>query len=182
MRKFALMLLAVVTAYSLTSCHHHHHDDPWDQGGTVSITVNGTTFSADHAYWSAEILNTNETWYTLSLYNCSYPNVTDPWLSISIVYHVVNGSTSAPATGSFTNFQVSLSKTCSDDSQDRWYYAFGNEGGNNTTLNISKNGNKYNVQCGAMKYIDGFATSNTYPGGAFSYSGTFSPHPVPANK
>ena len=142
-----------------------------ERGGSASVTVNGTTFSVYNARWDASILNGNETFYTLQVYNCDVLAGADPMDIVSIVYKVSNGSQTALATGEFTDFEVSLTRTGSNDSQDRQYYSnFTDNTG--TKLKVSKSGSGYLVQFGAMKYtVDGSAGATTYNGSVFSFAG-----------
>lgn len=142
-----------------------------ERGGAASVTVNGTTFSVYNARWDATVLNGSETFYTLQIYNCDALAGADPMDIVSIVYKVPNGSQTALATGEFTDFEVSLTRTGSNDAQDRQYYSnFTDNAG--AKLKVSKTGNGYLVQFGAMKYtIDGTAGATTYNGSVFSFAG-----------
>ena len=90
---------------------------------------------------------------------------------VSIVYKVVNGSTTELATGEFADFDVSLTKIGS--SVDKQFYAGSTLNGNNAKLKVTKIGGGYQIQFGAMKYtIDSTTSTTTYDGTAFSYSGS----------
>lgn len=145
--------------------------DAVERGGSASVTVNGTTFSVDNARWDATVLNGNETFYTLQIYNCDVLGGADPMDIVSIVYKVPNGSQTALATGEFTDFEVSLTRTGSNEAQDRQYYTnFSDNAG--AKLKVSKTGSGYLVQFGAMKYtVDGSAGATTYNGSVFSFAG-----------
>ena len=145
--------------------------DAVERGGSASVTVNGTAFSVDNARWDATVLNGNETFYTLQIYNCDVLGGADPMDIVSIVYKVPNGSQTALATGEFTDFEVSLTRTGSNEAQDRQYYTnFSDNAG--AKLKVSKTGSGYLVQFGAMKYtVDGSAGATTYNGSVFSFAG-----------
>ena len=145
--------------------------EPAERGGGASVTVNGTTFSVYNARWDATVLNGNETFYTLQVYNCDVLGGADPMDIVSIVYKVDNGSQTELATGEFTDFEVSLTRMGSDEAQDRQYYTnFSDNAG--AKLKVSKTGNGYLVQFGAMKYtVDGTAGATTYKGSVFSFAG-----------
>ena len=142
-----------------------------ERGGSASVTVNGTTFSVDNARWQATVLNGNETFYTLQIYNCDVLGGADPMDIVSIVYKVPNGSQTALATGEFTDFEVSLTRASSNETQDRHYYTtFSDNAG--AKLKVTKTGSGYLVQFGAMKYtIDASAGATTYNGSVFSFAG-----------
>ena len=115
------------------------------------MKVDGTTFSVYDACWKADVLNGNDTFYTVQIANSDTFGGADPFDVVSIVYKVVNGSTTELATGEFADFDVSLTKIGS--SVDKQFYA-------GSTLN-------------AMKYtVDATTSTTTYNGTAFSFSGT----------
>ena len=143
--------------------------EPGERGG-ASVKVDGTTFSVYDAHWSAEVLNGNETFYTLQIANSDTFGGADPFDVVSIVYKVTNGSTAELATGEFADFDVSLTKIGS--SADKQFYAGSTLNGNNAKLKVTKNGGGYQIQFGAMKYtIDSTTSTTTYDGTAFSFSG-----------
>lgn len=145
--------------------------DPSERGG-ASLKVDGTTFSVYDAHWSAEVLNGNETFYTLQIANSDTFGGADPFDVVSIVYKVTNGSTAELATGEFTSFDVCVSRLSSDDAKDKMYYAYSNEYGNAGKLKVTKSGSGYQIQFGAMKYvIEVSPEATTYDGTAFSFSG-----------
>ena len=137
------------------------------------MTVNGTTFSVDNAYWDVAVANGNDAFYTLQFYNFNKLGDADPMDIVTIVYKVPNGSQTEIATGEFTDFEVSLTRMGSNGAQDRQYYTFGSD---NTCakLKVAKSGAGYQVQFGALKYtVDGSAGSQTYNGTAFNFTGGF---------
>ena len=135
------------------------------------MKVDGTTFSVYDARWSAEVLNGNDTFYTLQIANSDTFGGADPFDVVSIVYKVTNGSTTELATGEFADFDVSLTKIGS--SVDKQFYAGSTLNGNNAKLKVTKSGGGYQIQFGAMKYtIDSTTSTTTYDGTAFSFSGT----------
>lgn len=180
MKFLAMLMMGAVMSFGLTACG----DDDDDNGGGgsrggTSVTVNGTTFSVSNAYWHIDTTNENDTFYELALMNCTLPNVKDPWVSISILYHVTGGSTTQMASGEFDDYQVSLGYVSSDDSKDRAYVAFGKYDGNSGKLKVSVSGSNVTVEVPALKYTDGLSSSSaTYSGGAFSFSGSMSQMPT----
>jgi len=144
-------------------------DDRTARGG-ASVKVDGTTFSVYDARWTADVLNGNDTFYTVQISNSDTFGGADPFDVVSIVYKVTNGSTTELATGEFADFDVSLTKIGS--SADKQFYGSSTLNGNNAKLKVSKTGNGYLVQFGAMKYtIDSTTSTTTYDGTAFSFSG-----------
>ena len=144
--------------------------EPGERGG-ASVKVDGTTFSVSYANWKADVLNGNDTFYTIQIANSDTFLGTDPFDVVSIVYKVVNGSTTELVTGEFADFDVSLTKIGS--SVDKQFYAGSTLNGNNAKLKVTKSGGGYQIQFGAMKYtIDSTTSTTTYDGTAFSYSGS----------
>ena len=140
-------------------------------GSSASVTVNGTTFTVDNARWTVDVLNGSDAFYTLQFYNFDVLGGADPMDIVSIVYRVPNGSQTELATGEFTDFEVSLTRTGSNEAQDRQYYALSSDTPN-AKLKVSKTGGGYLVQFGAMKYtVDGSAGATTYNGSVFSFAG-----------
>lgn len=178
MKSIGMMLMAAVVAFGFVACGSDDNNTTppppgGDSGTTSSITVNGATFSVFNGYWRANVLNGNEVFYTLQLYNyTASTQSTDPKDIVTVTYKVQNGSQSAIATGEFTNFQVSLTKVSSNSSLDRQYYAFSDQNGNNTKLKVTQSGTGYTVEFGGMKYTDGESTT-TFDGTAFAFTGTF---------
>ena len=139
--------------------------------GGASVKVDGTTFSVYDARWSADVLNGNDTFYTVQIANSDTFAGADPFDVVSIVYKVTNGSQTELATGEFADFDVALTKIGS--SADKQFYAGSTLNGNNAKLKVTKNGGIYQIQFGAMKYtIDSTTSTTTYNGTAFSFSGT----------
>ena len=139
--------------------------------GGASVKVDGTTFSVYDACWKADVLNGNDTFYTVQIANSDTFGGADPFEVVSIVYKVVNGSTTELATGEFADFDVSLTKIGS--SVDKQFYAGSTLNGNNAKLKVTKSGGIYQIQFGAMKYtVDATTSTTTYNGTAFSFSGT----------
>ena len=138
--------------------------------GGASVKVDGTTFSVYDARWSADVLNGNDTFYTVQIANSDTFAGADPFDVVSIVYKVTNGSQTELATGEFADFDVALTKIGS--SADKQFYAGSTLNGNNAKLKVTKNGGIYQIQFGAMKYtIDSTTSTTTYNGTAFSFSG-----------
>ena len=138
--------------------------------GGASVKVDGTTFSVYDAHWSADILNGNDTFYSIQIANSDTFLGADPFDVVSIVYKVTNGSTTELATGEFADFDVSLTKIGS--SVDKQFYASSTLNGNNAKLKVTKSGGGYQIQFGAMKYtVDSTTSTTTYNGTAFSFSG-----------
>lgn len=172
MRKFGMMLMTVMIAFSMTACGDDDDNGDSPFGGGSSVTVNGTTFSVYKGHWDVAVANGSDTFYTLQFYNFSSVNaLPDPIHIVSVVYHVTNGDQSAPATGEFSgsDFNVSVTKLSSNESQDRTYYTYPADNAS-AKLKVTKSGSNYTVEFGAMKYTDG-STSTTYNGTAFSFSG-----------
>ena len=145
--------------------------DPSERGGLASVKVDGTTFSVYNACWAADVLNGNDTFYTVQIANSDVFAGADPFEVVSIVYKVTDGSQTELATGEFTDFDVSLTKIGS--SVDKQYYASSTLNGNNAKLKVTKSGSGYLIQFGAMKYtVDGTTTTPTYDGTVFSYAGS----------
>lgn len=144
-------------------------DDRAARGG-ASVKVDGTTFSVYDARWTADVLNGNDTFYTVQISNSDTFGGADPFDVVSIVYKVTNGSTTELATGEFADFDVSLTKIGS--SADKQFYAGSTLNGNNAKLKVTKNGGSYQIQFGAMKYtVESTTSTTTYDGTAFSFSG-----------
>lgn len=142
---------------------------PAGRGG-ASVKVDGTTFSVYDARWKADVLNGNDTFYTIQIANSEVFAGADPFDVVSIVYKVTNGSTTELATGEFADFDVSLTKIGS--SADKQFYAGSTLNGNNAKLKVTKNGGSYQIQFGAMKYtVESTTSTTTYDGTAFSFSG-----------
>lgn len=176
MKQLFWLLMVTVLAFGTTACSKDDSNDEPYGGGSASVTVNGTTFSVNRAYWSASTAS-GKTYYTIYMLNVDATSVTPsyPVYWVSVTYSVEGGSTSSFATGSFTDFQVSTSAVyaAGGSSKDVEYYAFNKQDGNNTTLKVSSSG----VSFGAMTYKDGATLTNTYSGGAYSYSGTIGKWP-----
>ena len=187
MRTIGMMLMAAMMAFSMSACTNENDDNSTPAGldggsdrAVSSITVNGTTFSVFYACWDAKVLNGNDTFYTVSIYNSSTLGGADPFDTVSIVYKVVNGSQTALATGEFTSFDVCVSRLSSDETKDRLYYAYSTEYGNAGKLNVTKSGSGYQIEFGAMKYIiEGSPEATTYNGTAFSFSGAVTKELLP---
>ena len=144
-------------------------DDRAARGG-ASVKVDGTTFSVYDAHWKADVLNGNDTFYTIQIANSDTFGGSDPFDVVSIVYKVTNGSQTELATGEFADFDVSLTKIGS--SVDKQFYAGSTLNGNNAKLKVTKNGGSYQIQFGAMKYtVDSTTSTTTYDGTAFSFAG-----------
>ena len=139
--------------------------------GGASVAVNGTTFSVYNAYWDVNVANGNDTFYTLQFYNFDKLGGADPMDIVTIIYKVTGGGQTAPATGEFTDFDVSVTRISSNEAQDKQYYTYDADNPN-AKLKVTKNGSGYLVQFGAMKYTDGNSTT-TYNGTAFSFAGSF---------
>ena len=138
--------------------------------GGASITIDGTKFSVSHANWKADVLNGNDTFYTLQVANSANFADVDPYDVVSIVYKVANGNVNELATGEFSDFEVSVTRLSANEANDRTFYAFGSD--DNVKLYVVKNGSGYQIKLDAMKYTtDGGAASPTYDGSAFSYAG-----------
>ena len=138
--------------------------------GGASVKVDGTTFSVYDARWSADVLNGNDTFYTVQIANSDTFAGADPFDVVSIVYKVTNGSQTELATGEFADFDVALTKIGS--SADKQFYAGSTLNGNNAKLKVTKNGGIYQIQFGAMKYtVESTTSTTTYNGTAFSFSG-----------
>ena len=143
--------------------------EPGERGG-ASVKVDGTTFSVSYANWKADVLNGNDTFYTIQIANSDTFLGTDPFDVVSIVYKVANGKTNELATGEFSDFEVSVTRLSANEANDRMFYAFGSD--SNAKLKVAKSGSGYQIQFGAMKYTtDGGTGSPTYDGSAFSYTG-----------
>lgn len=167
-----MMLMAVMIAFSMTACGDDDDNGDGPFGGGSSVTVNGTTFSVYKGHWDVAVENGSDTFYTLQFYNFSSANaVTDPINIITVVYRVTNGAQSAPATGEFSgsDFNVSVTKLSSNESQDRAYYTYPADNAT-AKLKVTKSGSNYNIEFGAMKFTDA-NSSTTYNGTAFSFSG-----------
>ena len=174
---FAMMLVVAAMALGTTSCGD---DEPSGATGTLTVTVNGDKFTVDRAYWSvytldelkdAELKGGATTFYYIHLYNCDYPNVKDPWHSITIAYTKTEGATNTFADGTFSDFEVSLSILSEDDSKDRQYYAYSHEDGNNGVLKVSHDGG-VTLSVSAMKYTKDPTDEATFSGPAFTFSGS----------
>ncbi|MBP5560210.1 MAG: hypothetical protein J6X70_00190 [Muribaculaceae bacterium] len=174
-RFLGMLLVATLVAFGMSSCGDDENDEPFG-GGTSQITVNGTTFKVNRAYWSAEVLNENDVFYTLYLYNCDATNPTDPWHAVTIIYKVVDGATDTFATGEFDDFEVSLSIVSADSSKDRWYLGNSNQDGNSAKLRVSKEGG-ITVSFDAMKYGDGI-NAPQYMGTSFTFTGSIQKYPT----
>ena len=182
----AMMLAGAALLFGTTACGDD--DEPYG-GSTTSITVNGTTFKVDHAYWSATYVENENpeskalkdadkyTWYGLYLYNCDVNNIKDPWHAITIIYQK-EGLTDLTtfADGTYKDFEVSLSILTEDDDKDVIYYGHSQDDGNDATLTVSHDGG-LSVNVSAMKYEDEDGV-NTYPGAAFSYKGSVKQMPT----
>lgn len=185
MRTIGMMLMTAVMAFGMSACTDDNADNgvpPTIDGdrNSTSITVNGTTFSVFYACWDAKVLNGNDTFYTLSIYNSTTLGGADPFDTVSIVYKVVNGSQTALATGEFSNFDVCVSRLSSNSSKDRIYYGYSTEYGNKAKLKVTKSGSNYKIQFGAMKYVvDGSVNAQTYKGTDFSFSGAVTKELLP---
>ena len=143
--------------------------EPGERGG-ASVKVDGTTFSVSYANWKADVLNGNDTFYTIQIANSDTFGGSDPFDVVSIVYKVANGNINELATGEFSDFEVSVTRLSANEANDRMFYAFGSD--SNAKLKVAKSGSGYQIQFGAMKYTtDGGANSPTYDGTAFSYTG-----------
>lgn len=143
--------------------------EPGERGG-ASVKVDGTTFSVSYANWKADVLNGNDTFYTIQIANSDTFGGTDPFDVVSIVYKVANGNINELATGEFSDFEVSVTRLSANEANDRMFYAFGSD--SNAKLKVAKSGSGYQIQFGAMKYTtDGGTNSPTYDGTAFSYTG-----------
>ena len=143
--------------------------EPGERGG-ASVKVDGTTFSVSYANWKADVLNGNDTFYTIQIANSDTFGGADPFDVVSIVYKVANGKTNELATGEFSDFEVSVTRLSSNEANDRMFYAFGSD--SKAKLKVTKSGSGYQIQFGAMKYTtDGGTGSPTYDGSAFSYTG-----------
>ncbi|MBP5776292.1 MAG: hypothetical protein J6W56_01965, partial [Prevotella sp.] len=139
MRTIGMMLMTAVMAFGMSACTND--DNPVVPSiGSASITVDGTTFSVNYAYWEAKVLNGNDTFYTLSVYNSSTFGGADPFDAVSIVYKVVGGDKTKLATGEFSNFDVCVSRLSSNSSKDRIYYGYSTEYGNKAKLKVTKSG------------------------------------------
>lgn len=176
-KTFVLMLMAAMVAFGFVACGSDDDNTTSPPSGgtggtTSSITVGGATFSVFNGYWRANVLNGNEVFYTLQLYNFTSTQSAEPTDIVTVTYKVQNGSPSAIATGEFTNFQVSLTKVSNNSTADRQYYAFGDQNGNNAKLKVTQSGSGYTVEFGGMKYTDG-ESATTFDGTAFSFTGTF---------
>lgn len=144
-------------------------DDRSARGG-ASVKIDGTTFSVYDAHWTADVLNGNDTFYTIQIANSDTFAGSDPFEVVSIVYKVTNGNAAELATGEFADFDVSLTKIGS--SVDKQYYAGSTLNGNNAKLKVTKSGGGYQIQFGAMKYtVDSTTSTTTYNGTAFSFAG-----------
>ena len=144
-------------------------DDRAARGG-ASVKVDGTTISVYDAHWKADVLNGNDTFYTIQIANSDTFGGADPFDVVSIVYKVTNGSQTELATGEFADFDVSLTKIGS--SVDKQFYAGSTLNGNNAKLKVTKSGGGYQIQFGAMKYtVDSTTSTTTYNGTAFSFAG-----------
>lgn len=143
--------------------------EPGERGG-ASVKVDGTTFSVSYANWKADVLNGNDTFYTIQIANSDTFLGTDPFDVVSIVYKVANGNTNELATGEFSDIEVSVTRLSANEANDRMFYAFGSD--SNAKLKVAKSGSGYQIQFSAMKYTtDGGTGSPTYDGSAFSYLG-----------
>lgn len=177
MKQLFWLLMVTVLAFGTTACSKDDSNDEPYGGGSASVTVNGTTFSVNQAYWIATSVG-GKTYYTLYTLNAN-PTSTSPSYPVyfvSVTYSVAGGSTSTFATGSFTDFEVSTSAVykAGGSSEDVEYYAYNNQDGNNTTLKVSSGG----ISFGAMTYKDGATSTKSYSGGAFSYSGSIAKWPL----
>lgn len=144
-----------------------------ERGGSASVTVNGTTFSVNNAYWDVAVANGSDAFYTLQFYNFNKLGDADPMDIVTIVYKVSGGSQTELATGEFADFEVSLTRMGSNEAQDRQYYTFSSDN-TGAKLKVAKSGAGYQVQFGAMKYtVDGSAGATTYNGTAFNFTGGF---------
>ena len=147
--------------------------EPAERGGSASVTVNGTTFSVNNAYWDVAVANGSDAFYTLQFYNFNKLGDADPMDIVTIVYKVSGGSQTELATGEFADFEVSLTRMGSNEAQDRQYYTFSSDN-TGAKLKVAKSGAGYQVQFGAMKYtVDGSAGATTYNGTAFNFTGGF---------
>lgn len=180
MKYFGMLVMGAMMAFGFTACGSD--DDNNDGGGSrgsAAVTINGTTFSVSNAYWHIDTANENDTFYELTLMNCSWPNVRDPYMTIGIIYHVKGGSTDQMASGEFDDYQVAASLVSQDDTKDKSYIAYGkyDENGGKLKVTIS-GGNVVTVQVPALKYYNGFESSTTtYPGGSFTFTGSLSKLP-----
>lgn len=147
--------------------------EPAERGGSASVTVNGTTFSVNNAYWDVAVANGSDAFYTLQFYNFNKLGDADPMDIVTIVYKVSGGSQTELATGEFADFEVSLTRMGSNEAQDRQYYTFSSDN-TGAKLKVAKSGAGYQVRFGAMKYtVDGSAGATTYNGTAFNFTGGF---------
>ena len=175
MKSIGMMLMAAMVAFGFVACGSDDDNTPAPPagpGGTSSITVGGTAFGVSYAYWDARVLNEHHTFYTLQFLNTQTIGAADPMDVVSITYQVNDGSQAAPATGEFTDFQVSVTKLSSNPALDRMFIASSTLNGNNAKLKVTGSGAGYQVEFGAMKYTDGVNTT-TYDGTAFSFTGGF---------
>ena len=157
------------TVHERTIEYYSRVREAGERGG-ASIAIDGTKFSVSYANWSADVLNGNDTFYTLQIANSDTFLGADPFDVVSIVYKVTNGSTNELATGEFSDFEVSVTRLSSNEANERMFYAFGSD--NDAKLMVKKSGSGYQIQLGAMKYTtDGGADSPTYNGSAFSFAG-----------
>ena len=144
--------------------------DVWTCAYNSEVDLDGTTFSVSYANWKADVLNGNDTFYTIQIANSDTFGGSDPFDVVSIVYKVANGNINELATGEFSDFEVSVTRLSANEANDRMFYAFGSD--SNAKLKVAKSGSGYQIQFGAMKYTtDGGANSPTYDGTAFSYTG-----------
>lgn len=182
MKIIGMMLMAAVMAFGMSACTGIEDNpinpgpEPYEDGGGerggASITINGTTFSVSYANWKADVLNGNDTFYTVQVANSANFADVDPFDVVSIVYKVTNGNAAELATGEFSDFEVSVARLSANEANARMFYAFASDTPG-TKLKVTKSGSGYQIQFGAMKYtIDGSAGSPTYNGSAFSFTGS----------
>ena len=185
MKYFGMLVMGAIMAFGFTACGSDDDDNGGGGGGsraTTSVTINGTTFGVSNAYWNIETANQNDTFYELTLMNCNWPNVSDPLMSIGIIYHVKDGSTAQMLSGEFDDYQVAVSLVSQDETKDKSYIAYSKLDDNSGKLKVTISGNSVTVQVPALKYYNGFESSTTtYPGGAFSFTGSMSKLPETAN-
>ncbi len=163
-RFLGTILMAAVVAFTMTACGDDNDDassNPPSIAGT-SLTINATNFTVNRAYWTSEVLNENEKWFTIMLSNCDIMNPVSPWHTISVVFRNNDGDLNVLPQGTFDILSMSASIVTTDS--DIAYYAFSGQ------VTIGAN----SITIPALEYTESLdGTGTKYKGSNFSFSGSF---------
>lgn len=167
---FGMMLMAAVVAFSLVACGSDNNDAPANPNdGTpppadgTTLTINGSSFVVDRAYWTSAVLNETQNWYTIYLSNADVNNPTvNPWHCITLTFHTDSGNLNVLPQGTFDI--KGMSATIIGTNQDVAYYAVSGQ--------VTIAGNSLSIP--ALEYtLDPNGEGTRYRGTAIGFSGTF---------